>query len=285
MEWKWSKANEKSLAQFVSDRTVELLKLSTSPFDLVQTPDGRLKLVQNIYEQLLRQGIQYAYEKYHPEVETQRIRTPAEVLKTPGEGTCLDLALLFCGLCFGYELLPLLIVIEGHALAAVSLNHKRQEWNGFARDRNLFNSTELFRGDENHRELQKLIEDGAYVAVECTGFAHTQSFTGSMPEAVGRTTQGTLTFERAIAAGREQLENSGREFQFAIDIAVAHYNWKIEPAALSEQPEQPSQPANPPSAPSPPVTFNISGGNITNLAGSGGIHYQEAPNQIRKIQG
>ncbi|NEP11794.1 MAG: pentapeptide repeat-containing protein [Symploca sp. SIO2C1] len=236
-EWKWSKANEKSLAQFVSDRTKELLpKLSTSSFDLVQTRDGRLKLVQSIYEQLLNQGIQYAYEKYHPEAETQRIRTPKEVLDTPGEGTCLDLALLFCGLCFGYELLPLLIVIEGHAFAAVSLNHQRREWNGFARERTLFNSTELFRGDENHRELQKLIADGAYVAVECTGFAQTRSFTGSKPEAVGRTPQGTLTFERGIAAGREQLENSGREFQFAIDIAVAHYNWKIEPAALSEQP-------------------------------------------------
>ncbi|NES25888.1 MAG: hypothetical protein F6K41_45135, partial [Symploca sp. SIO3E6] len=210
MEWKWSKANEKSLAQFVSDRTVELLpKLSTSPFDLVQTPNGRLKLVQGIYDQLLNQQIRYAYEKYHPEAETQRIRNPKEVLDTPGEGTCLDLALLFCGLCFGYELLPLLIVIEGHALAAVSLNHQRREWNGFARERNLFNSTELFQGDENKRKLQKLIEDGAYVAVECTGFAQTQSFTSSMPEAVGRTTQGILTFERAIAAGREQLENSG----------------------------------------------------------------------------
>ena len=54
MEWKWSKANEKSLAQFVSDRAVELLpKLSSSPFDLVQTRDGRLKLVQSIYNQLL----------------------------------------------------------------------------------------------------------------------------------------------------------------------------------------------------------------------------------------
>jgi len=244
MEWKWSKANEKSLAQFVSDRTVELLpKLSTSPFDLLQTPNGKLKLVQSIYEQLLNQRIQYAYEKYHPEDDTQRIRTPKEVLDIPGEGTCLDLALLFCGLCFGYELLPLLIVIEGHALAAVSLNHQRREWDGFARERNLFHSTELFQGDENQRELQKLIEDEAYVAVECTGFAQTQSFTSSMPEAVGRTTQGILTFERAIAAGREQLENSGREFQFAIDIAVAHYLWKIEPTALSQlEPASLSQP-------------------------------------------
>jgi hypothetical protein len=234
MEWKWSKANEKSLAQLISDRTVELLpKLSANRFDLVQSRDGRLKLVECIYDQLLKQGIQYAYEKYHPEAEVQRIRTPAEVLSAPGEGTCLDLALVFCGLCFGYDLLPLLILIEGHALAAVSLNHQRRDWNSFARERTLFNSIELFNGDENKITLQKLIKDGAYVAVECTGFAGTQSFSGSMPEAIQRTPQGTLTFERAIAAGQEQLNNPARPFQFAIDVAAAHYVWKIDPLPLA----------------------------------------------------
>lgn len=288
MEWKWSKANEKSLARFVSDRAVELLpKLSASPFELIQTREGRLNLVRSIYDRLLNQGIQYAYEKYHPEEEIQRLRTPAEVLYAPGEGTCLDLALLFCGLCFGYELLPLLVVIEGHAFAAVSLNHQRREWNGFARERNLFNSTELFRGEESGRALQKLIEDEAYVAVECTGFARTRSFTGSMPEAVGRSPQGTMTFDRAVAAGREQLANSGRGFLFAIDIAVAQYVWKIEPAALSAQSEESSQPASPDSASSQTTTFgsitfgNLSGNSIGNLAG-GSLNYQEAPKQIRK---
>ncbi len=283
MEWKWSKANEKSLAQFISDRTVELLpKLSANPFDLVQSRDGRLKLVQSIYDQLLKQGIQYAYEKYHPEAEIQRIRTPAEVLSTPGEGTCLDLALVFCGLCFGYDLLPLLIVIEGHALAAVSLNHQRRDWNSFARERTLLNSIELFNRDENRITLQKLIEDGAYIAVECTGFAQTQSFSGSMPEAIQRTAQGTLTFDRAIAAGQEQLDNPTRPFQFAIDVAAAHYVWKIEPLSLPNSSDQVSSPSSSSKAPSPPATFNIYG-NITNFAGSGGIQHQEAPHQIRNF--
>ena len=286
MEWKWSKANEKSLAQFVSKHTVELLpKLSCNSFDLLQTLDGRLKLVQSIYEQLLSQEIQYAYEKYHPEDEVQCIRRPEEVLFKPGKGTCLDLALLFCGLCFGYDLLPLLIIIEGHAFAAVSLNYQRKDWKGFGRERSLFNSKELFQGEENWLVLQQLVEERAYVAVECTGFAQSQSFTGSIPGAIGRTREGILTFERAIEAGRENLQGSGDSFQFAIDIAVAQDGWKIEPVALLKYPEN-NQPqfASPYSAPSPPVTFDISGGNITNLAGSGGIQYQEAPNQIRTIQ-
>jgi hypothetical protein len=41
-----------------------------------------------------------------------------------------------------------------------------------------------------------------------------------------------LSFDNALSAGREQLENIDRSFEFAIDIAVAHYAWKIEPLAL-----------------------------------------------------
>ena len=287
MEWKWSKANEKSLAQFVSDSAVELLpKLSCSSFDLAQTRDGRLKLVQSIYEQLLNQEIQYAYEKYHPEAEVQRIRTPQEILSTPGEGTCLDLALLFCGLCFGYKLLPLLIIIEGHAFAAVSLNYQRKDWNGLARERSLFNSKELFQGQENWLVLQQLVEEKAYVAVECTGFAQSQSFTGSMPGAVGRTREGILTFERAMEAGQENLQGSGDSSRFAIDIAVAQDGWKIEPVAFSK-PSENSQPqsASPTPTPSPNITISVVDSKVKNVNGSGNIYYQEASNQIRTIQG
>jgi hypothetical protein len=37
-----------------------------------------------------------------------------------------------------------------------------------------------------------------------------------------------------LSAGREQLENTVRSFEFAIDIAVAHYAWKIEPLAFRD---------------------------------------------------
>lgn len=235
MEWKWSKANEKSLAQFVTEQAIhQLPKLPENPFDLNQTPEGRRKFVETLYNTLITQDIRYAYEKYHPEAETQRIRTPHEILNSPGEGTCLDLALLFCGLCFGYDLLPLLIIIQGHAFTAISLNHSRREWDSFARDRSLFNTPNLLATDENLAQLQQLIDSGAYIAVECTGFSRTQSFSGSEPEASGRTDEGILTFDRAVAAGREQLDNPQRPFQFAIDIAVARYSWKIDPLPLMD---------------------------------------------------
>jgi len=230
MEWKWSKANEKDLARFVNEKAIQLL--DKLPIDdrlkLVQDESGRRTLVKAIYETLVTRGIRYDFEKYQPEAETQLIRTPVEILSTPGEGTCLDLALLFCSLCFGYDLLPLLIVIEGHAFAAVSLKHKREEWNAYGTERAMFDTLNLFQGDTNLAALKKLVEDEAYIAVECTGFAHSQVLGNAQaPEAKGRTSDGTLSFGRAVKVGSEQLENPDREFKFAIDIAAAKYIWKI----------------------------------------------------------
>lgn len=234
MEWKWSKANEKSLAHFVSKDAAKLLKLpeSQAPDNLVQTREGRRKLVELIYQALINKNINYTGAKYHPESAIQIIRTPHDVLSRARAGTCLDLALLFCGICLGYDLLPLLIVIEGHAFTAVSLNHQHCQWHGHE-ERSYFNKPELFAGEKNLEKLQKLINKNAYIAIECTGFARNDSFTGYQPEELERTEEGFLTFNRAVQAGKEQLSNLERPFLFAIDIAVAHYSWHIEPYSIS----------------------------------------------------
>jgi hypothetical protein len=79
-------------------------------------------------------------------------------------------------------------------------------------------------------QLRTWIENGQYVAIECTGFAWTQSFKNSSePEAKKRNTKGYLYFEKAIEAGKEQLNSQTRNFKYAIDLAVALYDWKIEP--------------------------------------------------------
>lgn len=230
MEWKWSKANEKDLARFVNDKAIQLLdKLPIEDrLKLVQDESGRRTLVKAIYETLVAESIRYDFEKYQPEAETQLIRTPVEILSTPGEGTCLDLALLFCSLCFGYDLLPMLIVTEGHAFAAVALKHQRKEWDAYGSEREMLKTSDLFRGEANLAELKKLVEDEAYIALECTGFAHSQVLGNAQaPEAKGRTSDGVLSFGRAVKAGSEQLENPNRQFKFAIDIATAKYIWKI----------------------------------------------------------
>ncbi len=240
LEWKWEKNNKINLVKFVNKKAIELLsKLPEHRFDLVQSKKGRRKLVETIYNCLLSKNIRYAYEIYQPKETEQLIRTPSQILSSPGEGTCLDLSLIFCGLCLGCDLLPMIIIIDGHALAAVSLNHSCQNdgWNNPGRrELNLFykenGEQDLLTGEEKLKELQQLIDDEAYIAIECTGFAHTHSFVNSKePEAEGRE-NGCLDFNRALDAGSEQLSNPRRPFQFAIDVALAHYSWGIEPLTL-----------------------------------------------------
>lgn len=243
MEWTWAKANEKDLAKFVNEKVKQLLpKLPVDPLECHKSSEGRKELIKAIYDTLISQNITYSYEKYQPEQEIQQIRTPKEILEQPKEGTCLDLSILFCGLCFAYDLLPLLIVIDGHALAAVSIRNQRNEWDDqYNILRNIFNKPELFQGQNNLDELKKFIQGKAYIAVECTGFAHTKLFTGEQPEEKQRQANGTLSFDRACDAGLEQLSNSNRDFKFAIDIATAQYSWKIKPleiANLSDIPKQ-----------------------------------------------
>jgi len=107
-----------------------VVPLEINRLDVASSPDQYRVIAGAIYDSLLKREIRYAFERYHPSEALQAIRTPAEIVEAPREGTCLDLAALFCGLCEAYELLPLLIVINGHALAAVSLTNGVREWNG-----------------------------------------------------------------------------------------------------------------------------------------------------------
>ena len=233
MAWEWSKEDRSGLARFVTNNVANLVRIPENRQDLVRHINGRHRLVQAIYNALvnLDKQIRYAPEKYHPLDFQQQIRTPEEILDTPGEGTCLDLALLFCGLCMANELLPLLIVLEGHALVAVSLNHGLREWDNQYR----WEEKEkilLYEPLTNADWLRELIDSGRYIAIECTGFAYSKSLSQDFPEGEGRTEEGILEFERAVNAGREQLNRKERPLQFVFDIAIAHYKWRYTPVAM-----------------------------------------------------
>jgi len=234
MSWEpWSRQDEKGLARYVSPEAKRWLPLEVNAFDIErQQEGGRRRLVEAIYNALLAKGVQYALEEYHPSQVLQNIRTPAEVLISPHQGTCLDLAALYCGLCLAYELLPLLIVIEGHALAAVSLTHGLRQ-RIYRPDVKLFETAPL----TDAAAMRSLVsgEKPSYLAVECTGFAQSEILgrvgRDPFPESVGRE-HGVMTFERAIAAGREQLQGDRRPLHFALDIAAARFDWRIEAYSL-----------------------------------------------------
>jgi hypothetical protein len=215
----WSKANERDLAWYVDSERVKL-RLDVIRYDLSRQPDGIRHIVEAIYNEFLRAQIRYAPEKYFPDQNLQKIRDPDEILKKPGEGTCLDLALLFCAACLANDLLPMVIVIEGHALAAVSLTHLRGDWDADdRRECHLFDRGELAKNKVN--ELISLVDTKNYIAVECTGFAQSETLPGGQPELASRK-GGVLAFDQAISVGRAQLSNPKREFQYALDIATLH---------------------------------------------------------------
>jgi hypothetical protein len=224
MTWEWSKFNREALAGYVTRESVKWLTLPENRLDLAKYLDGRRILIEAIYDAVSKKGIQYAPEAYDPSDAIQPIRTPVEIFESPHEGTCLDLAVLFCGLCMGNDLLPTLIVIEKHALAGVSLKYGLSDWNSLEREeRDWFQTGPL----TDVALLRKLIDRGDCVAVECTGFAESESLPESVPEGKGRDGNGLLPFDKAVIAGRDQLDRQDQPLRFALDIAVAQYDWKI----------------------------------------------------------
>src|SRR5262249_22318054 len=130
-----------------------------------------------------------------------------------------------------YELVPIILYFEGHALAAVSLTHE-------------------FRNADDHRrylydalaknEPGKFFSDKAlflaaisgdkpkYLAVECTGFAVGKTLPA--PAGHERNEEGRLSFEAALAAGRDALGAAGPRLLYAIDVSIAWKAWRIRPA-------------------------------------------------------
>jgi hypothetical protein len=220
-EWKWLKDDEKGLARFILDNATEWLsgpRLPVNWNDCHGSIDDRRALVQKLYETLERYEINYTPEKYHPDDDEQVVRTPDEILFSPREGTRLDLALLFCGLCMGCDLIPVLVRTRGHAFAMVCLTHRRSDWN----NRPVKQLTELRKGLVKDADLLRgWIDGGFYLAVECTGFARSRSPPAGHPEGQHRDENGLIPFGRAVEAGRAQFDDPDRELEYAIDVPVA----------------------------------------------------------------
>lgn len=226
---KWSQFDKFQLAQFVIPEIPDDFQLADKVNQVELRAWDKRELVKEIYHTLKEKNIKYDLELFNSEPNTQGIRTYKEILENPKTGTCLDLAVLFCGICLAYNLLPLLIVVEGHAFAAVSMNYERSEYLDLGKREE---EIQLFREEplSNSQKLQQLIDGGDFLPIECTGFASSKfTLPEDKPEGKGRDEEGFLSFERAIAAGKEQIGTPGRELRFAVDVAIAHEYWKKKP--------------------------------------------------------
>src|SRR5258705_3939914 len=136
MDWPaWPKTDEKGLSRYVCPEAAGRFRVrGIVRYDLLAR--GRpQELLERIYDELLKSDVRYARELPDVKQDVQPVRPPEVILNGAGDATCLDLALLFAGLCLGNELLPLVVVLNGHALVAVSLvNGSRDPDNPGRRD-------------------------------------------------------------------------------------------------------------------------------------------------------
>lgn len=234
----WRIYDEKGLAAFVDSQEVgKYFPHSINHLEISTRPYGRKKIVGLIYQSLVDKNISYALEAYNASNNIQLIRTPQEILVDQKKGTCLDLAILFGGLCILNELLPVLVILEDHALVAVSTKHGLRDWEALDRTEVSIFKKDIVRDIE---QLKSKFEDETYIVVECTGFASSRALSSELPEGRDRNQQGFLSFEDAIKAGRSNFEPQQlqlRPFNFAIDIATAHHEWEMGPhfARLSKK--------------------------------------------------
>ena len=184
----WSKSNEKDLARYALADIGDEIRLASPTADLLAAGDLR-RIVEELYQAFAAMDIRWSRERYDPNLTRQEVRNPRNILNGSGDGTCLDLALLFAGAALGKDLLPLVVVLDGHAFVAVSLTTGRRHSGGSARVRDDGNwvETGLLSGSDARERLLALAVAGRYVLVECTGFAQTSdALPPVMPEGKGR---------------------------------------------------------------------------------------------------
>jgi hypothetical protein len=243
--WEWNSLEPVSLARFVNkDATRWLPSLAAaSKAPSPRTAASRIRLVELIYEALAAEQIRFVCERPRAGTPIGRVRPPGTILRPPRLGSCLELALLFCGVCESLGLLPFLVVTVDmnhgthHAFAVVERDFGADDWDAKARRWPSFARSPLI---DNRDWLAGRIP-GACVAVECTGFAAVLAgqLQLSVPEGPGRETNGHLSFAAASEAGTRQFAYSGREFRFALDISSARMLWRL--------------PSHPIDLPSPPM--------------------------------
>lgn len=269
MPWKWIKGDYYGLVYFVTRESKSFVPLNINVLDLIQQ-DQINQVVEEIYEFLRTQGLQYALEPVPSSVDSSRasplqhIRKPAEIIgSNPKEGTCLDLALFFCGVCLGYDLLPVLILLEEHAVVAVSSKFDLRRWER-RRSKERFLFDDVLVKENQVEDLKNLLASGSYLTIECTGFARCQSLHPTFPEGFGRESNGDMSFRRAINAGLEHfrgtdeisINRSGkRKFLQAIDYGTSYRFLGIDP--LSDVDEGRPSRHKTPSGPSPELELEL----------------------------
>lgn len=228
--YKWSKISPRDLARFVDPSLVDGLVLGPDAGAALADPDSRDLVIRGLYDAIAGTGLYYALEEYDPNKHVQIVRRPDQVLRPGGLGTCLDLAVLFSACALSVDLLPVLVVLEGHALVLVSRRHRARDATAHDRSEQVFFDAGVLT---DSAKLRQLVDSGAYVAIECTGAAalHLQQ-PREEPEFQGRDHRHLLSAAAAYDAGNAQLSWPSRPLTFALDVVTLQQVHGIGPLRL-----------------------------------------------------
>lgn len=178
-----------------------------------------------IYKALQEMGLHYISCPASFETSGQKIRIPRRVLHEKSkQGTCLDLAILYATCLEAASLNSVIIVISGHAFAAVWLEDYKYLSSNMVTD-----SQEVI----SHKDTN----GGALMPVECTAFTDGKAF----------------GFDSAVSSARNSMDHT----YYAIDTAKSRaaglnpvYSYTDEPICVPEnsdpaadEPEEVSVPA------------------------------------------
>jgi hypothetical protein len=230
---KWSRSDQYGILRYINEKAKIFLPLEKDILELRTKYETDLSpIIKLIYESLKKLEIKYETEKNITDTLVQEIREPIEIIERPKEATCLDLAVLFCSICYGYKLLPVFICFKDHAIVAVCTDHDVDSEREKPRRKKAFCDPPtqiIIRDVEKIKKVLDNCKHGEYIIIECTGFSKTNVLSTDSPEGENRE-NGLLSFEKAQEAGRRQFETRCQHFQFAIDIHTAFQtNPELEP--------------------------------------------------------
>ena len=232
----WRRSVPEDLATFTTPDARRWLTLGRSSYELTETPDGRLDTVRAIYDALSTAGVRHRPSAGAGAAGEVAVATPEHVLRSPKEGTTLDLAMLFSGLCLGNRLLPVVVLLGDEPLVLVWLARGEAEQEpGTAPDPGAF-ADGLATGEAAFDRLVQLVDGGSLVAVECSGFAAAPGLDTASPAGRGRK-EGILPFDRSRTAGRERLALERDRFTAAVDVAwLQRFGHKVPFLEADERP-------------------------------------------------
>lgn len=229
---KWKKTEPARLACYVDPEEIARRYAGPGPTYLQRSADLRAA-AGAVYDGLAAQGLRYEtaaidFGRFHP--AEQVVRTPAEIAAQGGN--CLELALLFAGLCLASKLRALVVLLEDHALAAVwlggDLDAVWTQGRPAVRDHLVMSGgliNEAVGATAVRDALTALVADGTYLLVECTGVtAEDEPGTPSLRR----------TFDLAVAEGLDRLGRG--TLVDLVDIAFHHRGGLYRPYAIPAPP-------------------------------------------------